>query len=223
MGASRDFSSDSYQSFGDTTFLDGVAGYTMACWVNYDTIANDKGSPCGKRTSFGDFTFYHYTNNGHFIIAVRGDASNYLVKETTGLITDFTSTGTWTWIAATVTSGTPLVYFVGISRALTNIDSAGTITALYNSSGAYQVGGFTNSFGMDGKIAYLHLYNRGLSASELDQIMYQPGCIRNGLVSFVPCLDTSTTERDLVQGTTATSGGTNSSNVSGPPIKGVFF
>lgn len=130
----------------------------------------------------------------------------------------------WDFVSGTYNSGAttndPVIYVGGVSQTITERTTP-TTAFVDDASSDFRVG--NNAIGpgirdWDGQLGYHHYYNRILTAVEINEIMWKPGIIANGLFLFAPQWGAAT-EQDLSgNGNTGTLTNTTAVNTYGPPV-----
>ena len=182
---------DDYISAGTINPLDGATTASIVFWIIYDSLFDGGKSIIGF--SGGTFQVNQAFNVASWTTQtdkIRFDFSTCSANATNAWRTGTALVaGQWKHVAAIWTGGNGRVtYFNGAtitSSALLN----GNPTALdmdaaetgYMNIGS-EADATTNAF--DGKIAHVHLYNRALSAGEVNQLMRYPGSIAKGLKAY---------------------------------------
>lgn len=219
--ASRDFDGvDDVVDFASASVIDSFTNKTIALWVKLDTYGEDsQGVPINKRG----------TLKGWQIFIVGLGFNQYEFEERFSTIdgewtvpVDSNPLDTWTHIATTFNNSSdandPILYINGNSVTVSEPQPpSGTVVD--DATNRFVVGAQTNTgnIAYDGRIAYVHYYNRILTGAEIQQIMRHPGSIADGLKLYAPLWGDST-EIDLSgNGNTGTVTGSVTS-ADGPPV-----
>ena len=149
-----------YISFPNDTSLDSQA-ITMESWSNVNSIFQDgflfeKGA---VNTQYSNF----YNSDGTFYFRTMGLST----QDLTFYIPSYIAVNTWNHIVCTYSSGTKAIYVNGVQVA-GQTGLTGTIST--NSSGLY-VGayGVGSGYFINGEIAVSRVYNKALTAQEVNQ------------------------------------------------------
>ena len=148
-----------YISFPDNTDLNSQS-ITMESWSKLDTVFQnaflfEKGR---VNTQYSNF----YNGNGTFYFRTMGLSS----QDLTFYYPSYVNTSTWNHIVCTYASGIKTIYYNGVvvAQATGITGTISTNTQMY--IGAYGRG---SSYFMNGKIAVSRVYNKALTADEVQQ------------------------------------------------------
>ena len=151
---------------------------------------------------------------------MRGDSGSYYSQNTDTAADTLTPVDEWHHISYSWSQpSTCLFYLDGAAQGTSVGASSGTVSNTYSGAAVNDKSYFTldlTNYNADLTIAYEHIHNRVLSADEVSEIMYHPGSIVNGLVSYTPFLND--TPVDQVTGVTSTAAGNVVSDPDGPPV-----
>lgn len=224
-GASRDFDGvDDSVNCGSATVIDDLfaSGGTIAAWIypqgwgenSVGRIVDKTGSTlAGYSLSVRDnaaplaaLSFAHrFSENAVWATA----ASSIVLNQ-------------WQHVAVTydrsASTNDPTCY-IGGALAELGLDSNSTGSAVSDSAHDLIIGTQSSTArSFDGMIAYVHIYTRVLSATEINDIMRQPGSIADNLVGYWPLGGADSPELDLSgNGSTGTVTGA-AESADGPPI-----
>ncbi len=191
QGDAGDFESGSSQSLsiddGDVTGLDITGDISIACWLNFETVA-------------GDLTFASKSNNSGSQISwelKHEDGLNWgLILSANGSSVEkyelafVPSTGTWYHFAVSLDISAKTAEFFIDGQSI-GTDATGTASSMFNSSAPFRIGaGRDDTHFFDGIINQMCVWTKVLTASEVealynggDGIPYEAG---GGGVTFVP-------------------------------------
>jgi len=222
---SRNFDGlDDLINFGTNVLHDNLGPLTFALWVNpVNGGESNLGFMMAIQNDLGGYKIFRFNNTvaGRTQILIDGSTDISRITNNSGLL----PFNKWTFASATWTGSNLAsdvhIYYNAVEQSYAVSTSGAGIVA--DSGGNLLIGnntGTTRTF--NGQIAYAHVYNRILSIEEMKQIMFYPGSIINGLVSFNPLLGSASTEPDF-------SGNKNNGTVTGaikgttePSINGLF-
>jgi hypothetical protein len=162
--------------------------FTIVAWIKPDSFSSSSRSTV--------FTSYDSSNgNGIGLFATPAGSTGSLKLEATfsgGLArwqspNDDLTAGQWYGVAATLdassTANDPMLYRKVGSDAI----SSRTVTELLSPSGSvltgydgWWSGGVFTSYAFDGRIAYVRLFNRVLTQTEVDSELTTPGSVTSG-------------------------------------------
>ena len=129
----------------------------MDLWIKYDTLSSSGGggySLTGVQQSGDKYLYTGLTSNG----------VGYSYAGNTGGSYSFTfSAATWYYIATVMDSGTTRHYVNGVQVATR------TYTSSVASTTPVMIGAINNQHEVDGSIPITRIYNKALSASEVQQ------------------------------------------------------
>lgn len=197
----------------------GGTDFTFACWFNKSTTGVVAQNVLFGLSEIGaNFRVRFVTSTENISILANG----------------WTTDGDWrlsavnnTWHALAVSYdwataiNDPVVRLDFVSRTTSEFGTpAGTFTAPPTGAVFGNVSAGSQQF--DGKLAYAQVWNRALSAAEMDLALRRPGAVRSGLRIFLPLFTAENFQPNLADGTnrfTATVGVT----VSGPPVVPFWF
>ena len=109
------------------------------------------------------------------------------------------------------------IYANGVSVA-NGARQSDQISSLENTTGLFKIGfDDTSSFPLNGKAAYIHVYDRDLSLPEIQEIQVKPGSVGANLIYFLPLTDAAYTDIQGNAGTAAVTTGVTASLL-GPPV-----
>ena len=222
MGSSFNFDGVSDDiNYGDLTPFDNITAFTFTGWVRFNDVTKTNQAIFSKSWSVPKQRFYLYIDAGrNFEFNVNDDnagADRRHIEEWQGWIAGTSNNiwyhYAWTWSAS---ANDMKLYVDGVEKTLVVVN-AGAVAALSADADPFVVGDFgtSNSFELDGKMAYLRLFDRVLSQNEVLEIMHTPDAIVNGLV-FGPNL-TNSSAKDPVTGVTPTINGATLDSA-GPPV-----
>lgn len=184
-----------------------TSGLTISAWVYLNGTSTEKAIVAKWSGSQTQDQYILMTNSSNKVLFAIGTPT----VSASGIASNSTlNASTWYHIVATWdNTGTHKIYINGVldkTSTLTNFTTINTSTAL-----PLYIGKSGDNFAprlMNGSVDDVLLYNRALSASEIQQIYTEPNPIIDGLVSHYPFdLATSATE-DIVSYNTATSSST---------------
>lgn len=224
-GASVDFAPpNQYIEINDNDLFDVGASesFTICMWVNIDSIKSD-----GQYTRIID---KYSTLGWTFDCSDPGSSSirmtlflNDGVDSALARASTTITASTWTFLCATYdntlnsTLGISL-FKNGVEVSYLTRNSTNLIDSMSNTTKVY-IGVLSDITGdYDGRMAYVHMYKRVLTLTEINQIMIKPGSITDSLVGYWPLWGVNSPEIDLSgNGNTGTVTGATSSS-DGPPI-----
>lgn len=212
-GASRDFDGTDDQISIAVAGSESVTNFTAAAWVNADAVGLYYG--IAENRQGGGL-------RGLLISAIlkvtycwENTADEYGADSGLSL-----TLNAWHFVAVRVTPTEAIVY---MSPPGGGAFSTWTNTKTHNSKeikGTWTIGNDPSDSlrFFNGRIAYVHFYNRTVTEAELTTIMYKPGSISDGLYGYWPLWGVNSPEIDLSgNGNTGTvTGATESSD--GPPV-----
>lgn len=211
MGASRSFNGTSDNvNVGSDSSLDNihlVTGFTfVAVWVYVDNAGSGGDLIMSKGTWSAQVT--KYSGGGNWRLRAQ---SGSFSESPTGSV----QPGSWNfycWKIANSTSGSQnRTYINAVEQS-----HAGANGSLISDDSANDL--IINNGSFPGDLAYMHIYNRILTAGEMSNIMNHPGSILDGLVGYWPLTGGGGNEPDLSgNGNTGTVTGA-TEIVSGPPV-----
>ena len=182
-GSAYDFdgtSGTSYINMGSFSSLDGATEMTMIFWINYNSFANE-GAAVGQYDSFSSSSWYHSSENDAFNLTVKeAGTTAFRVVESDDALGTLFSFGTWAHTAFNWKQNNDDItdfnfYLDGVSKSISIAASAGNPSALASGSYDLELGALnSNALNLDGKIAYICLYDRQLSADEIKETIYNP-------------------------------------------------
>ena len=150
------------------TGLDFIGeSFTLAGWINPDTIAAGTPGFIGKYTSVSDERSYFIFRNA---AAVQANASKDGITAATATVAGSLVAGTWTFVAVRYDfDGDDFsISFNGTHG--TAVNPGGTGTGIYNGLAAFRLGADAASGRFDGRMDSWGAWNRFLSNAELDAI-----------------------------------------------------
>lgn len=223
-------SENDYISISDSDSLTTTAGQTIAAWVNMDDATRfrifskyDSSTPANGweywLTVAGDdkLSYSIYDENGDCSTAQDSIGRQYSTALTA-------QEGVWLFIASTWDGGTTTasidLYVDGSVVDDADFNVSGTFTGVENCATDASMFAFlapSSSNEGDGRMAYVHLYDRDLGVAEINQIMHCPGSIADGLVGYWPLTDSSTQYDLSPNSNNGTNSGT-AASTDGPPI-----
>lgn len=218
MGASVDFENSSGSEYIDVgSPMDGETAITMAAWAKFESFTT-RVALAGSRAAGNVGCVFALNDGSTFFVGSNAKFIKY---------TNTFSTGVWYHFAWTYSGGALLsnsnVYEDGVSQSLVD-HFQGTLDpgTMDTSSGTLKIGWRNQTAGvddMDGLIAHFHTYNRALSEEEVQEIMYNPTAVVNGLESYHPLIGPSATYVNDFSGNgfDGTATGTAASD-DGPPV-----
>jgi hypothetical protein len=167
------FSSSGAGNYVNINNSSGVANnlttMTVCCWVNFTDVTQDcfAVSKADAGPNFGGWGVYindtHEAGSVGFAITDSSNGNNYEVYSGASK-----ADGNWHQIVATVNNFIVTLYTDGVLD--NNIDSPSTVTS-YSSVANIQLGATTSQTNYyHGLLAYVRVYNRVLSATEINQI-----------------------------------------------------
>ena len=145
------------------------SAFTMAGWVKLDATSLQR-----FITKSGSSTAEYIFGTGggsNLLLALYDDTTSVVrYRVSTGTL----STGTWTHVAVTHTSGTIKLYIDGTEDSGTSGD-IGSYTAMHNSTGTVRLGGYQNgSQYTNGKLDELAVWDEALTATEISAMAAYP-------------------------------------------------
>jgi len=144
---------DSSVNFGGS--LLGTGDKSVSCWINFDNLP---GAVCGV---LADSKFAMGVNSGGAVV-VTGDGGVTTANGAASI-----TTASWHFICATVTSaGTCNIYVNGALSGTANQATGTPSTSAFN----FEAGSSVSAIGGDYKMDDVRIYDRILSAAEVDQI-----------------------------------------------------
>jgi hypothetical protein len=158
---------DDFVSVADNATLDLTSGGTMEAWVKLDTLDRWHGVIAkGDANTDAVHNFALEINNANAVRCILGDGSAYQQLDSSTTMT----TGQFRHLACSWDGATVRLYIDGVLNA----SAAQSLTPAGNTAPLYvgQFGG--NSDRLDGTIDDVRLYNRALTASEIQADMNTP-------------------------------------------------
>lgn len=210
--ASRISTAGQYLEVADSASLDATSGVTTSAWFKR-TGGGTFGHLISKWTSYmcvvqdGGGS----TKDWKFTVWI-GSAGNDLVSTAHNLWAD----NLWNHVACSYDGTTQKITLNGTVIASQALSGSIDVTTNNLRLGLYEGGGADYEFA--GNVAYVQIFNRGLTATEIEQTRWCPGSVPNGMVAYLPLLGNNSPEIDLTgNGNTATNSSTTASS-DGPPI-----
>lgn len=208
--------------YSDLTDMDSASQCTIAGWIYFDTTGAGhyligKGMP-----SFITTSYMMFLDNGPKLqLIVRNPSGQWDGNlGDTNFFTTY-STGEWLFVAATwdYNGGSRVIkLYVNGAEDPSSSRNTDNISTLGNDTGSFGIGdGPASNFALDGKISYVHVYDRALSIEEIQEIQEKPGSIAQNLVYFLPLIDAAYTDWQGNAGSTSSTTGVSSSSL-GPPV-----
>ena len=210
-GASRSFDGNDYIDLGAPASLD-ITNFSVCAWFNGNSFASYSQIVC-KTPITGTTRNFELSFDGasHLRGVFTQGVGGYKVTNGSTAL----STGVW-YFGCTAYDGAALkVYLNGVE------DGTGAFSGSADTTTGSAVIGRLGDLSADhfnGKAAYVHIYNRGITQVEVTQLMYRPGSVTSGLVAYLPLWGVHSPEIDLSG--TGNSGTVNGATEStdGPPV-----
>jgi len=161
-GGSLDFDGvDDYVTLGSKSFLTGTS-FTLQIWVKFDVLTSGQ--------YYTMFSYGGYVAGGWLF--QREGASNKLRFAFDGTTTNdtpitFTTTGVWTYISLVVNSGVSRLVYIDTTSY--SIGTSGTLNITNPKTVEIARRTDTNSQYVNGKIGQISIYNKALTAAEIQQ------------------------------------------------------
>jgi hypothetical protein len=179
------------------TYIDSFDSWFRFLWVNSTTHPSTR------------FQFYQNGAGADKYVFDSNGAGPGLVSSSAAVV------DTWAWVVIGRDYGTELYLCINGSCETPVAESLGDMGNSYN----HTLGGFggSDSYEMDGMIAYFHAWSRVLSASEHEYSRYCPGPIGGGVDAYLSLTDSSTQYDLSGNGNNGTNSGT-AAHSDGPPV-----
>ncbi|MBT4165829.1 LamG domain-containing protein, partial [archaeon] len=165
-----------YVNIGEVNEINGASGLTICSWINLDTLGTtdsaDDGCIFSKNYNAGaDVVFWYNVNadgsGDHTYSFHVGDAdtANHRINGNN----DIAVANTWQFVCGVMNGGSRYLYLDG---KLDNSGSGASVTTVPSNTDLVRIGGWneTANFDLDGSIDELRIWNRSLSASEINQL-----------------------------------------------------
>ncbi len=156
-----------------TVNFSSTKAFTLAAWVylSVDALSQSNGACIICKGVSGNEAYCLDINNGSFRVSMRNSSGNSLMSATSATIP---VAGTWYHVAGTyITPGQPheVIYVNGVADGT----SSGTLTTVLSNTTPMTIGGRASSNGVynipfQGIIDEVHIYNRALSASDINEL-----------------------------------------------------
>jgi len=189
--ASADFDGNDMFNCGFGTVLDITGDISLCAWFNSDSFASEAylmGKDFASEGSASQNAQYSLNLTSGKLLKIfweSGTGTNHDVQSTSAFTAN---TGEWHFACLVKDEeGTSSVdfYFDGVKlgntvSGVTNVNGGEDSSLVI---GALRIAG---TAGINGRTAYSHIYNRLLTAEEIQELFFKPGSIIDGLVLFVP-------------------------------------
>ena len=184
--ASKDFINTNSDriSYGTTAMLGNQSDITACAWIYPETKNTTSRTIVGKRTAYAtnnEFVFnLGPTDTGADRIQIQKDASVALLLEAATM-------NVWQYACVSGTSASAKSYINGVNGATT----AGDFRTGNGATGDIAVGGLITEASeyFEGRMAYIQVWNRLITTTEMINSMYCPGSVPSGLVFYSTLLD----------------------------------
>ena len=174
--------------------------FTLACWVNPDTVGNYGLINIANSADAAAFTGWllwlkNVTSTLRASVAVQ-NLSSYGEAVTTATL----STGSWAHICGVFAAADSRTIYLNGGNSVTDASNRTPATVNKTTLGAYYYDGALSGY-LDGKLGEAAIWNVGLTAAEVAILAlgYSPSLVRPAsLVSYWPIIGKTSPEIDLV-------------------------
>lgn len=166
---------DDYVDFGDVTVLDGAVAVSFTFWVKYNNLVSGGGllSKWGNLPVDRQILVLEDTTSDEILVALFDGVANLQLKTTSAANL---ATGVWYHIAVTFENNTDLkVYVNGVQQSLTTVLNDSVAALSSTSTTSFQIGAETDELrpSLDGRLDQVQIWNRALSAGEINILYHQ--------------------------------------------------
>lgn len=219
MGASVDFEATSSQYMDYNNASSGphidITDYpfSFCAWIKHET---DSGVQ--KILNFSDDT----ATNVYYSLDIFSQNARSVVRNGGGQFsatgTTTINSGTWYFLTSVFTSSTLRTIYVDATSEGTETSSCTYNTGMNHTSMSINIRTTSANY-FDGLIAHAQIYDKGLSVSEMQEIMYNPASIPGNLVAWYPGFDSNALGKEISgNGYDMTPTNTPTISADGPPI-----